>query len=208
MSFMRRFAIRPRPFYCAIAVIAPIRTLNRANYKIIAPYNEGRAVIVGLFCLYDAIPTASGMPSRLLAHQSQHPSRTMRLSGKIKVNERSLIPLLNFSLRSLNANSLRQPLFFKLKAHVVVSGVREVSQSVGHSHDEENSRIVAHGHARIALFDVPHVVRLIDARCAAKLAGIRRRRRASRMSCPSLRSARRTGIGNIVGFFSFHGQRP
>jgi hypothetical protein len=42
---------RPRPFYCAIAVIAPLRTLNRANYKIIAPYNEDRAAIVGLFWL-------------------------------------------------------------------------------------------------------------------------------------------------------------
>jgi hypothetical protein len=65
------------------------------------------------------------------------------------------MPLLNFSLRSLNANSLRPPLFFKLKPHVVVSGIREVSQSVGHSHDEENSRIAVRGHAGIALFDLP-----------------------------------------------------
>src|SRR2546430_47834 len=42
------------------------------------------------------------------------------------------------------------------------------------------------------------VVRLMEARCAAIAAGMRRRRRASRMSRPSFRSAFLTGIGNIT----------
>lgn len=40
------------------------------------------------------------------------------------------------------------------------------------------------------------VVLLMDARSAKRAVGIRRRRRASRRSCPNLRSARRTGIGS------------
>lgn len=39
------------------------------------------------------------------------------------------------------------------------------------------------------------VIRLIDARSAKISVGMRRRSRASRMSWPSLRIARRTGIG-------------
>src|ERR1019366_60062 len=42
------------------------------------------------------------------------------------------------------------------------------------------------------------VVRLIEARCAAMAAGMRRRRRASRMSRPSLRRACLTGSGSIT----------
>src|ERR1700722_3670510 len=38
---------------------------------------------------------------------------------------------------------------------------------------------------------------LIEARCAAMTMGMRRRRRASLRSWPSLRSARRTGIGRV-----------
>src|SRR5437879_5159748 len=53
------------------------------------------------------------------------------------------------------------------------------------------------------------VVRLIEARCAAMAAGMRRRRRASRMSRPSLRSACLTGSGittddRLVLIFNVH----
>src|SRR5208282_3006077 len=53
------------------------------------------------------------------------------------------------------------------------------------------------------------VVRLIEARCAAMAAGMRRRRRASRMSRPSLRRACLTGSGittddRLVRIFSVH----
>lgn len=68
------------------------------------------------------------------------------------------------------------------------------------------NRIVAY--VSIDTFTAPfsalyRVIRLIDARSAMSSVGMRRRSRASRMSCPSLRMARRTGIGVLELFVDF-----
>ena len=80
----------------------------------------------------------------------------------------------------------RQVFFFQLTPKRVVAGICDIGEAVGHAKRKKNS-----------------VVRLIEARSARIATGIRRRRRASRISCPSLRSVRITGTGDcgVAGRF-------
>jgi hypothetical protein len=89
-------------------------------------------------------------------------------------------------------------LLFELEPSGVVREIRDVSQAVRKSQREKHRRVASHRHPGLTFSILRSVMRLIEARSAASCTGIRRRRRASRMSIPSLRRTRRTGIGSAT----------
>ena len=90
-------------------------------------------------------------------------------------------------------------LFFQLKPDGVVPWVGHVGQPIDHPKREEDGGVGAEGGAGSPFSILFKVMRLMEARSARIATGIRRRRRASRMSWPSLRRARATGRGVMCG---------
>ena len=101
-------------------------------------------------------------------------------------------------LLARNTDALRQMFLFELQAHRVVIRSDQIGQAVRHAQYKKDRGVYPDRDTGIAFSILTRVVRLIDARCAAIAAGMRRRRRASRMSRPSFRSAFLTGMGNTT----------
>lgn len=51
------------------------------------------------------------------------------------------------------ADAAGQALFFEAEPNLIARGVRQVSQSIRHSEDEEDRGVDAHRHAGVTLFD-------------------------------------------------------
>ena len=132
----------------------------------------------------------------VLAHASPQPPHQMGDAVQVHVDKTSLsITLLRRFRFPRDANTLRQMLLFELKPDGVILRIGEVRQTVGHSQDEQHGGVAADGNAGITLFDLDERRAADGGALGRDRTGMRRRRRASRISWPSLRRTRRTGIG-------------
>ena len=96
-------------------------------------------------------------------------------------------------------NAFGEPVCFQIQPDDVLSGVGQISEPPMEAEHEENARVVAECDSRVPPRSIRcRVVRLNMARSAISAVGMRRRRRASRRSAPSLRSMGRVGSGRVA----------